>query len=668
MTLEHYALPPLPGTVAIIQRANIAVASLPHVVATISKMLDVTTQSTVLHACRSIRSPELLLPRLRCIHARELRQDPPMHPVHHDWQATWGIHAAARRGDLDTVQFLATEYAPGKAVTEGVKAAVEGGHLHVLKWLCDEYAGDVVFRMREMRLATENGDLEMLQWLHERWRTITARFVKSEFRLPRVQLDPVFSSRVAPHEDILGVAASRGHLHVLKWVASEVDKWVRQQVLPTKFMVDWGSAATNGHLEVLKWLDATDYEWLVLEEVTEQVMDQVVYNGHFEVVQWFWARQPEVFSRWVYFDGAAACGRLDMLDWMLHVGGFQWSPRAIMYAASAGHLDVLRWLAEHSPRTRSVSYVMDQAAGNGHLDVIKFLHEQPFPMEIGMATCTTAAMDGAARNGHIEVVEWLSKNRSEGCTAAAMTGAASNGHLDTVKWLHRNRSEGCTTDAMDGAASAGCLDVVQWLHVHRSEGCTTAAMDGAASRGHLKVVQWLHAHRTEGCTTTAIDGASRNGHLVVVQWLIANRSEGYTSRALIGASKECHLRVVRWLLANRSDGCGIDAVAGAAKSEELEWLVFHHRNTMPLPYWRGGPTSFAADLDVMRWLQHNHPPDCALGTPGQLWRRTPRQALCPQAHQALRRGLFIAISDCSGWYCAGCMDNSPPSPPPRSVH
>ena len=77
------------------------------------------------------------------------------------------------------------------------------------------------------------------------------------------------------------------------------------------------------------------------------------------------------------------------------------------------------------------------AASNGYLDVVKWLHENR------TEGCTTHAMDLAADNGQLDVIKWLHENCTEGCT--------------TNEWLHQNRTEGCTTRAMDGAASSsGC--------------------------------------------------------------------------------------------------------------------------------------------------------------------------------------------------------------------
>lgn len=325
MALDPRALPPLEGAVAIVCRACPAAASLPHVVAAISELLDVSSKWTTSRACRSIHAPVALLRLLRRIHTREQLLATPLDPSNRDWQCTWGIQAAASSGDLDTVRFLATEFAPSNIVTEGVEVAAAGGHLHVLQWFHDEYTGQALFGMQEMWLAAENGHLEVLQWLHEHSRPSAAVAVETMTLDERLitPVDPVFRRRVPRRENFMTAAGARGHLHVVQWVASEMDKYVRQQEQPTAFEYDRMHTAINGHLDVLKWLEAANYKWLTVTELPGQVIQQVIHNGHFEVVKWLWTRQPDMFYRWMYFDGAAACGRLDMLDWMLQVGGQQ---------------------------------------------------------------------------------------------------------------------------------------------------------------------------------------------------------------------------------------------------------------------------------------------------------------------------------------------------------
>jgi hypothetical protein len=191
---------------------------------TISELLDEYSTWTMLRACKSAQASTALLRRI-CLREQHLQQ--PVDPFYRDWQATWGIQAAAGRGDLETVRFLTTEYAPGNIVIEGVEAAAASGHLHVLKWLHDEYTGQALFGMREMWLAAENGHLEVLQWLHTHSRpsdVVSADQMSSNEKMS-TETDPVFRCRVLRRVNLLMGAGERGHLHVVEWLASEIDLW-----------------------------------------------------------------------------------------------------------------------------------------------------------------------------------------------------------------------------------------------------------------------------------------------------------------------------------------------------------------------------------------------------------------------------------------------------------
>ncbi|OQS03617.1 hypothetical protein THRCLA_04062 [Thraustotheca clavata] len=188
--------------------------------------------------------------------------------------------------------------------------------------------------------------------------------------------------------------------------------------------------------------------------------------------------------------------------------------------------------------------VMDLLCRYGDLALIHYLH-------LHGASCTKDAMDWAASAGHLDVVKYLHRNRREGCTTDAMDLAAKHGHLHVVEFLDRHRHEGATTKAMDEAAVHGHLHVVQYLHYNRREGCTKYGMDRAALEGHLEILQFLHSHRYEGCTVNAINWAAQHGHLDIVRFLHTHRKEGYTANALKWAAQNNHIDVVHFLLARK---------------------------------------------------------------------------------------------------------------------
>ena len=182
----------------------------------------------------------------------------------------------------------------------------------------------------------------------------------------------------------------------------------------------------------------------------------------------------------------------------------------------------------------------------------------------------------AASNGHLDVVKWLHEYTKEGCTHLAMDRASENGHLEVVKWLHEHRSEGCTGAAMDRAASNGHLEVVKWLHEHRSEGCTHLAMDYAASNGHLEIVILLH-HNGVKFSDRMFVTTVRNGHLHVVKWLYQNISKHWhdANSAIDIAISNGHFKMVKWLMEHMHRCPSIDVMNAAALSgyhDIIQWL------------------------------------------------------------------------------------------------
>lgn len=139
------------------------------------------------------------------------------------------------------------------------------------------------------------------------------------------------------------------------------------------------------------------------------------------------------------------------------------------------------------------------AAACGRLDILEWLHEDV------PGAFTEHDMDEAAYFGQLDAIKWLHRHRSEGCTLDAPYQAASTGNLEVVQWLHDHYSDSFSACLMDGAATNGHLEVIRWLHEKRTEGCTTEAMDWAALNGHLDVMVWLLIHTTEGFSRDVVE-------------------------------------------------------------------------------------------------------------------------------------------------------------------
>ncbi|KAF1773746.1 hypothetical protein GQ600_13045 [Phytophthora cactorum] len=98
---------------------------------------------------------------------------------------------------------------------------------------------------------------------------------------------------------------------------------------------------------------------------------------------------------WKAMDGAAARGRLDILERLYPTRVEGCSADAFIGAAANGHLDVLSWLYESYPALSDPTNEMVAAAGHGHLRVVKSTRRRvPF---LGI----NRALKVASANGHV---------------------------------------------------------------------------------------------------------------------------------------------------------------------------------------------------------------------------------------------------------------------------
>lgn len=403
-----------------------------------------------------------------------------------EW-AKCDVGAVAAKGDLEMVKWLCQHCVAEHRRIE-LKQAIAAGHVQVVEWL--ERAGRGIVGEVDIEEAAGNGHLEMVEWFQRR------RSLNGPSAFPfRINLD---------------AAAGKGHLHVLKALAS---------LLGTKGIGfcshrAMDSAASNGHLEIVQWLHTNRSEGC-----TAAAMDGAAKNGHFDVVKWLHAMRSEGCT-------VAAMNR----------------------AAANGHLQIVRWL-HNNRREGCTTAAMDNAASNGHLQVIEWLDDHR------SEGCTSVAIDSAAANGHLDVVQWLHE-RNKRCTHLAMDRAAGNGHLEMIQWLHANRSEGCTTQACDNAARHGRLSTLRWLCANRCEGFTSRAMDGAVYGGHFEVVLFLHvvasvsskdsSQRQLGTTHSVINAIMGN-HLEILQWLLHHYPDRIERWSAVAHGLDLHSSVLAWL-------------------------------------------------------------------------------------------------------------------------
>ncbi|KAG7398219.1 hypothetical protein PHYBOEH_011464 [Phytophthora boehmeriae] len=132
-------------------------------------------------------------------------------------------------------------------------------------------------------------------------------------------------------------------------------------------------------------------------------------------------------------DGAAARGRLDILQWLQSNRTEGCSSAAFTGAVTGGHLQVLRWLYRLYPELCHPAKEIVVAAVSGQVVMVEFLRSRLRSCEIELA------LEVAAAYGHVDVVESLVPGSF--ITSRAFAAAAAHGREEVVKLLLKH---GCS--------------------------------------------------------------------------------------------------------------------------------------------------------------------------------------------------------------------------------
>jgi hypothetical protein len=217
------------------------------------------------------------------------------------------------------------------------RSVCENARLNVLKWLVNEKGYDI--RELSFESAVANGDLKILEWARKN----TAGFFKKSPLVNWVFPDAVNGDQVevlewarlkgAEIKRNYEMAASKGHLSVLKWAHNNKVKLGLDIFL---------TAARYGHLDILQWgLQENLLEFEKLH-VRSAVGLSAARYGHLPILKW----------------------------WHPHYKGyFEQDPNPFLEACAEGHLDILKWLVSTEARIDWGSFNVKNMGANA-LEVI----------------------------------------------------------------------------------------------------------------------------------------------------------------------------------------------------------------------------------------------------------------------------------------------------------
>lgn len=246
------------------------------------------------------------------------------------------------------------------------------------------------------------------------------------------------------------VAARAGRLEVLQWLREKRVTWDAR-------VTEW--AAMGGHFDVLDWLHTNGCP------SDASASEAAAVRGRLDVLQWLHEHGIALSKRICY--KAARAGSVEMMEW-LREHGHTWGASACEAAARDGHLPLLQWL--HREGCLWTPGACERAASGGHLDVLRWAHAQD--LDWHERHCATAA----AWAGHLAVLKWIAEVAAAPDASDASRwreslclGAATGGHLDVLWWLQHDAK--CPWDRDACRAAAVCrhrTDVVAWIDAQPS--------------------------------------------------------------------------------------------------------------------------------------------------------------------------------------------------------
>ncbi|GMF35917.1 unnamed protein product [Phytophthora lilii] len=215
-------------------------------------------------------------------------------------------------------------------------------------------------------------------------------------------------------------------------------------------------------------------------------------------------------------DGAAARGRLDVVQRLHATRPEGCSIVALTGAAAGGHLDVLQWLREAYPALHDPEACLKAAAEHNRLAVIRYMRRQVTRDRTG------PALEVAAANGYVEAVEALLPGPFD--MAEVFTVAAANGQVGMLQFLIAKGHDNAhlARCGLDAAASGGHIQCMELFLPKCDQHRNAGALVAAARCGQAGAVKMLlsRSHYNGDQVSYSFSEAAANDHCEVVKLML----------------------------------------------------------------------------------------------------------------------------------------------------
>ncbi|POM66870.1 Hypothetical protein PHPALM_17205 [Phytophthora palmivora] len=345
------------------------------------------------------------------------------------------MDGAASLGRLDIVCKLALERHEGCSSIAFIEAAANN-HLEVLLWLNSHFP-TVRCKVAEVTAAAEHTDivayiLYTMDAREQRRSDVTSALIRAAAN-GHTAVVLILRRLVTNAKEAAVVAATNGHVPVLRvlyerysrifwtYVDEALEQAIRSRHLDAiNFLIEVGQsyynpdryacmvlkAATSNSVSVvdplLDDMDSTSINPFphVLQFVNELLLpttiDGAIYNDLKHMIQDYTGILPCTVGA---MDGAAARGRLSILEKLQNTRSEGCSSNAFIGAAAHAHLDVIWWLNEFYARLARPGEMAKAAARNGHVQVVELLWTQLSDEEL------ECVLKAASSGGHNDVVD-----------------------------------------------------------------------------------------------------------------------------------------------------------------------------------------------------------------------------------------------------------------------
>lgn len=239
-------------------------------------------------------------------------------------------------------------------------------------------------------------------------------------------------------------------------------------------------------------------------------------------------------------DTAAKYGRIDALQWLNEQCIFG-TDKAVVLAASNGHIETYMWLVQHNPQNNIIAAVT-AAIANNHQHFVT--HPDISPQLRNMH------VDTAAYNGHLQLLMHLLDVCGFEASTTTANIAATGGQLDILQFLQP--LDLITEDTVTSAAIRGHLHVVEWCYAHTGARVTSKCIDNTASAGHFDVVRFLINTDTKLYYSYVMElAAAKHGQLTLLIDIAASRMFYYDAHCecvVRNAIIYGHLHILHWCM------------------------------------------------------------------------------------------------------------------------